>query len=174
MTLSSDLLEQSRHLLNRERRRPKQASLRRSVSAAYYGLFHFLIEEAILSFPRQPMKLRSQVARGFQHGRMRDACKNFSSDIPKSNPISKIVTNPIDDRIKGIASAFVDLQQARHSADYDTDFIFTKKFAQQKIVVAEQAIVGWREVRDTENATAFLSALLLHQVWTRCTEMVIG
>jgi hypothetical protein len=46
MSLATDLLEQARHLLRRERRRPRQASLRRAISAAYYALFHLLIEEA--------------------------------------------------------------------------------------------------------------------------------
>ena len=42
MSLATDLLEQADHLARRERKRPKQASLRRAVSAAYYGLFHLL------------------------------------------------------------------------------------------------------------------------------------
>lgn len=43
---SAELLEQAGNLARREPRRPKQASLRRSISASYYSLFHFLIEEA--------------------------------------------------------------------------------------------------------------------------------
>ena len=38
MSLHQDLLAQARHLLRKEPRRPKQASLRRAVSAAYYAL----------------------------------------------------------------------------------------------------------------------------------------
>jgi hypothetical protein len=44
--LSLDLLAQARVLARREPRRPKQASLRRSISASYYAPFHFLGEEA--------------------------------------------------------------------------------------------------------------------------------
>ena len=40
MSFPNDLLEQARHLANREPKRPKQASLRRAVSTAYYALFH--------------------------------------------------------------------------------------------------------------------------------------
>ena len=43
---TDDLLAQADLLLHLEKRRPKQASLRRAVSAAYYALFHFLIEES--------------------------------------------------------------------------------------------------------------------------------
>src|SRR5712691_6919600 len=46
MSLHGDLLAQARSLLRREPRRPKQASLRRAVSTAYYALFHLLIHEA--------------------------------------------------------------------------------------------------------------------------------
>ncbi len=46
MPLAQDLLEQARHLANREPKRPKQASLRRAVSRAYYALFHLLTAAA--------------------------------------------------------------------------------------------------------------------------------
>ena len=46
MTLANDLPAQAKHLASRERGRPRQASLRRAASAAYYALFHLLIREA--------------------------------------------------------------------------------------------------------------------------------
>lgn len=42
-----DLLHQADHLARWDRRRPKQASLRRAVSTAYYALFHLLISTAV-------------------------------------------------------------------------------------------------------------------------------
>ena len=39
MTFPDELLEQAHHLANRERKRPRQASLRRAVSSAYYARF---------------------------------------------------------------------------------------------------------------------------------------
>ena len=47
MSLQQDLLRQARDLATKEPRRPSQASLRRAVSAAYYALFHLLVDEAI-------------------------------------------------------------------------------------------------------------------------------
>jgi hypothetical protein len=38
MSFADDLLEQAYHLANRESKKPKQASLRRAVSTAYYAL----------------------------------------------------------------------------------------------------------------------------------------
>ncbi len=46
MSLPNDLIEQARHLARREPRRPRQASLRRAVSAAYYALFHAITVRA--------------------------------------------------------------------------------------------------------------------------------
>ena len=40
------LILQARMLAGSDPRRPKQATLRRAISTAYYGIFHFLIEES--------------------------------------------------------------------------------------------------------------------------------
>ena len=58
MRLPEGLLEQAQHLVKREPKRPKQASLRRAVSTAYYGLFHLLISEAILNWRRAGDRVR--------------------------------------------------------------------------------------------------------------------
>ena len=49
MSLSAHLIEQARDLSTAgrsERGAPRQADLRRAVSAAYFALFHFLIDKA--------------------------------------------------------------------------------------------------------------------------------
>jgi uncharacterized protein (UPF0332 family) len=46
MAFAEDLLKQAFLLLNKESKNPTQASLRRSVSTAYYALFHLLIHDA--------------------------------------------------------------------------------------------------------------------------------
>src|ERR1035438_6153633 len=63
MALADDLLEQAHHLAKREPKRPRQASLRRAVSTAYYSLFHLLISSAILQW--KGVHQRSQMARGY-------------------------------------------------------------------------------------------------------------
>lgn len=47
MPFPDDLLEQAYDLAQKEATDPKQASLRRAVSTAYYALFHLLVEEAV-------------------------------------------------------------------------------------------------------------------------------
>ncbi len=46
MALAQDLLEQAQHLAVYEGSNPSQAALRRSISTAYYALFHLLVEDA--------------------------------------------------------------------------------------------------------------------------------
>ena len=46
MPIHAQLLEQAQLLATFEPRRPVQASVRRSISASYYAVFHFLVGEA--------------------------------------------------------------------------------------------------------------------------------
>jgi hypothetical protein len=73
MSLHDDLIEQARHLAGREPKRPRQASLRRAIAAAYYAVFHLLVADAVKSVaPRMPEGLRSQVRRAFGHSAMKE------------------------------------------------------------------------------------------------------
>jgi hypothetical protein len=63
MPFAEHLLEQAEHLAKRERNRPRQASLRRAVSTAYYALFHLLIHEATQNWKRAAQ--RHLLARAF-------------------------------------------------------------------------------------------------------------
>src|SRR5713226_8337987 len=79
MRLPEGLLEQAQHLARREPKRPKQASLRRAISTAYYALFHLLISEAILSWKR--VEDRDDLARMFEHTNMKTACANKRDEL---------------------------------------------------------------------------------------------
>ncbi len=56
----------------------------------------------------------------------------------------------------------MDLQQARHEADYDQVRAFTRSEVLTNIARAEMAIRGWRSVRSHPVAEAYLVALLLN------------
>jgi len=57
----------------------RQANLRRSVSTAYYALFHLLISEATLNWARP--ELRPMLGRLFDHGPMCSASENKEADL---------------------------------------------------------------------------------------------
>src|SRR5712664_67396 len=90
MAFPDDLLEQAQHLAQREPKRPKQASLRRAVSTAYYALFHLLITETTKNWKR-PAE-RFTLARMFEHTLMGKVCttkrdslnSHFSTNPPPS------------------------------------------------------------------------------------------
>jgi hypothetical protein len=116
MALHHDLLEQARHLAMREPKRPRQASLRRSISAAYYALFHLLTTETAARLtPRAPVRLRLQRCRAFTHGDMKSVCKSFAqgtvTNIPEST--RHLISGPVENEIKSLAALFVELQETR-------------------------------------------------------------
>jgi hypothetical protein len=76
VSLAADLLEQAAHLATRERGRPKKASLRRSISSAYYSLFHLVIDDAS-RFLVGSSRLAPTIARSFEHQAVRAAAAAF-------------------------------------------------------------------------------------------------
>lgn len=164
MTLYADLLDQARFLARRERQKPSQASLRRAVSAAYYALFHLLVDEATrLMFsghPRGP--LRRVISRAFNHTTMRSVARQFASPGPPARLDRAIAPDPIHPALIELAKAFEELQQARHEADYDLARTFTRSETLLLIDLAERAFHNWRTVRRTTQADAFLAGLLAY------------
>jgi hypothetical protein len=80
MALANDLLEQAQFLVQREPRRPRQASLRRAVSTAYYAVFHLLATSAASqASPASPAGLSERIQRSLEHGAMKEAAKRFES-----------------------------------------------------------------------------------------------
>ena len=172
MSLGTDLLEQARHLVSRERRKPKQASLRRAISSSYYALFHTLIEEAArLVLPaNQSSGARSRVGRTFGHAEMKKVSQAFATPSAKpSSAIEKLVAAapPIPTDMITVANAFIELQEARHEADYNTARHYTRQEARTFVQTADAAIQSLRRVRTDPVARTYLVALLIWKKWDR-------
>lgn len=161
MTLHRDLMHQARMLARHEPRRPKQASLRRAVSAAYYALFHLLTSEAadrLITGPGREF-LRAVLRRAFDHATMKETCREIVK--PNAGKLAKGMDGiAVPVALKDVAEAFVELQQARHEADYDSFRTFTRAEALDLVDLAEQAFTNWRAIRRTIPADVFLAALL--------------
>ncbi len=163
MSLHDDLLEQAKHLANREPRRPKQASLRRAISTAYYALFHLLVDEATRLMAVDP-KLRQLAGRAFAHDEMKQASNSFrSTGLPPQ--VSAVSGMGIPTDLKLVAEVFVELQDARHEADYSLGRTFTRADAQFQVNRADQAFQAWSNVRSEPIAKVFLASLLLWKRW---------
>jgi hypothetical protein len=168
MSLATDLLEQAGHLARRERKRPKQVSLRRAISATYYGLFHLLLEEAAKRLVTAA-DLRCLVSRAFAHNEMLKAAKCFASGGSLPVHVAAAFTGSIPAEIQQIARAFVDLQQARHDADYNLLKSFTRQEALDHLTTAQSAFTAWSTVKarpaDKVALELFLSSFLLWERW---------
>ena len=121
MSLAVELLDQAEMLVKREPKNPRQASLRRAVSAAYYALFHLLAEAAARQLAelcgRGDAGTISRVTRAFSHIDMKKVSDQFGSS---TLPVALHRPNEqyqCPGHLKLVASAFGSLYQARMEAD---------------------------------------------------------
>ena len=148
------------------------------MSAAYYALFHLLIADAArILTPRSPAGLRSLVQRAFGHAEMKGACKGFiradiairrnqqTGELPPST--QTVLSFPLEPALVEVMNAFVDLQEARHKADYDLSDQWNRVDVLNKLKMAESAFAKWEQVRDQSNAMVLMSAFLLQRQWGR-------
>jgi uncharacterized protein (UPF0332 family) len=164
---SAELLAQARVLARQEPRRPKHASLRRSISASYYSLFHFLIEETTrltIGTAHNRAKLRQFAARAFVHGKMKSVCDEFLRGTPRSDALKLFWDDldiPAHPDLKTISENFIDLQDARHDADYNLSYTFTREEAIIATGQAKDAMDAWLRLKAANEPLASLFALSL-------------
>lgn len=164
MSLHDDLLEQARHLLARDPGRPKQASLRRAISAAYYALFHLLIDAAASRFKADP-SVRLLIARAFVHGEMSKCSKSFGGgSLPTKFQAVGVVVGP---RLRNVSQTFIDLQQARHEADYNLAKRFKRSEATEHVERVGRAFHDWRAIQKDKDANFYLASLLFWEKWDK-------
>lgn len=160
MSFSTELLAQADFLTSRDPNRPKQASLRRASSNAYYALFHFLTWEASLHIaPDISKPARMLVQRWFDHGSMYKTCAIFAANQFEGAIAQLLGTVPLVD-LQVVARNFRDLQQERHLADYDMASHWTRVRTRSNIASARDAIAAWTRARRSEQANVFALALL--------------
>jgi uncharacterized protein (UPF0332 family) len=169
MSLPDDLLEQAGHLASRERTRPKQASLRRAISVSYYAVFHLLVDDATkLILPGQGEKgSRGRVGRTFDHGAIKKVCLAFWGKLKASEDVVRLVQAypQVPAELIVVISAFVDLQDARHEADYNTARKYKRQEATSFVDVAREAFSAWRMIKNHPVARTYLIALVAWKKW---------
>ena len=158
MTLAADLLKQAESLAKLEPKRPKQASLRRSISSAYYSLFHLLIEEGAKIITTDG-SLRPHISRVYQHGELKKICDAVSAPLtPSRHWLSNFFDFPVDPLLVSVCQTFSNLQELRHSADYDLSRTFKKS---ESVGIVSRAIAAhedWKKVKNVKNAKLLLLA----------------
>ena len=145
-----DLLETARQILCRgDGANPSQTDLRRSVSTAYYALFHHISLCCSDLLGRSEVKsltrAKNQIYRSINHRDVTAACntaKKPGLDFPK----------PVSD----YAALFLSMYRSRCDADYDptSEGNFNLPQVQNKIGEVEQAIQSF-DAADEDDRRAF-------------------
>jgi uncharacterized protein (UPF0332 family) len=177
MTLHDDLLATAKYLTRRNNNKPTEADLRRSVSTAYYALFHRLIQAAINRL-LPGADQQAVLARMFEHGRMKGLCQKVveleqlgQKPAGKQRPawadafLTLLGTAPKE--LLQVAEAFVAAQDARHTADYDRAAAIDRKGAGDLVSRVEKAFTHLAAVETTPAGQAFLLLLLVGEPKTR-------
>lgn len=139
--------------------RPRPIYLRRAVSSAYYAVFHRLTQHSAQQLlGRGEWTLRhSAVARWITHtdlAALADAANN------RGNASLRAVLAPVDARLQDVAQNFLDLQSARHSADYDDFYEVSRSLALSHVASARAAVAG-ADALFTEEHPGYLRFLAL-------------
>lgn len=170
MPFVDDLLDQARSLAAVDAiGKPKQANLRRAISAAYYALFHETTDKAsraVLGGEVATDALGARVSRVFEHKSVLVASKWFaggSASVPPSIQAARGVraNGAVDPRLVAVCNAVVELQEERHKADYDLWSVFLRLDVNQRIDRAALAIGHLRALSPVEDAHIFLLGCLL-------------
>ena len=160
MEFANDLLYLSRQLAILDGETPRQATLRRSISTAYYALFHLLISSAAENWNRT--ETRAAFGRLFEHGKMKSACDKCVSDLKKNvdgNP-SQPLRSVISEHLLTVAKAFVQIHQLRSDADYDVSIKWTQSDVILYLGVVSEAFKSWQIIKEEPAAQDFLFSML--------------
>jgi uncharacterized protein (UPF0332 family) len=156
MTLADELLDLARRIAELDDDSPRQASLRRATSSAYYALFHLLISEAVANWAQS--EFRPLLSRVFEHGKMKQACNQLSRGRIEIQPFERRATP--EDHLRVVASTFVQMQELREDADYDVSLQWNRKEVERQIESVADAFRSWMAIRDQPEAQQLLVLLL--------------
>jgi hypothetical protein len=154
------LFQQADRLVPSQRGRPRQADIRRAISAAYYGLFHAILTAATDHFVGKNNRERAKyglVYRSVDHSRLRELCNQVRSRSDKIKPYAP--PGGFDPEIHAFAAATVDLQEKRFIADYDVMSSVNRSTALLAVAGAWAALARFNRAGE-EQREAFLSLLM--------------
>jgi hypothetical protein len=162
-----DLFAQAETLATLDRRKPKQANLRRAVSSTYYAVFHYLVEEACsdqIGSQHSQAAYRYALGRAFTHSVMKQASTSFAGGTLKGAVIKGLPRDasgnyPIDKAIRDIATAFANLQEKRQWADYDRRERFNRSDVLILIEEAKNRVAKFSELPASDGKKFFLACL---------------
>jgi uncharacterized protein (UPF0332 family) len=148
MAYADDLLKDALHLAARGGKNPRQSSLRRAVSTAYYAAFHLLIADFMANY-RVPEE-RARLGRMFEHRKMSGAAFRIAD---KRKP------TPVESDIKDLIEKFTHLQADRYEADYNVEIAWSRTDAMESLDLADEIFTIWRRIRKEKLAQHHLMSM---------------
>lgn len=163
----------------------RQAKLRRAVSTAYYALFHRLVQDAARLGGIHGSGEES-IRSLFDHGTMKEACDKVRRDAndrlkalaaaggpqslrgaapsgqarPSGTMFAALGERADLEGFVEVCSAFIDLQEHRHRADYDASGEFKHSDTVSWVAKCKAAFATWKRVRKSDAAKVFCMCLL--------------
>ncbi len=135
------------------RGRPRRADLNRAVSSIYHALFHCLAACGADLLVGRTKGFRNEIAwrqtyRALEHGRLRQRCSHTGN----------IAEFPHE--VRTFAFLIVQMQRARHLADYDPEALFSRSHVLKWVAVCRDTIADFNRV-GVQDRRAFAVYVLL-------------
>ena len=140
---------------------PRQVDLRRAISSAYYGIFHATLIAAADHFVGATKRSNAEYAlvyRSVNHGSLRKLCSQVIKPTLPASFMPYGLRNAFGPDIRAFAAAVVELQEKRHSADYDPLIRIKPSDALLAVSVARSASARFKRASARRRA-AFLTFL---------------
>ena len=139
------------------RGRPRQAELRRAISATYYALFHTLASSCanLLVGARSSTRTRQawrQAYRSLDHGQVKRRCTERRS---------RDVLHRFPQAVQDFADQLVKMQRLRHLADYDPLEHFVRSEVSQ-LVEQTESVIGEFKQAERPDRRAFAVFVLFN------------
>ena len=153
------LIEQAWSL---SRTRARQVDHRRAISAAYYAVFHAIMTAAAdesVGVRARGSARYALIYRAVDHVSLKRVCGEIVKDQP-SLRWAPYLTGVVDDKLRILAAATIDLQEWRSNADYNPTMRFSRSLSGPSIRTAE-LVVGLLGRLEAEPRKAFLTLLLV-------------
>ena len=147
-------------------RKPRQTELRRAVPAAYCGIYHFVSKQAAdeyvgarygKRFPPAPQYVLAY--RSISHTALYTLCSGLKKPDLSEKVKAASKSERVGSDLRGFATLLVDLQERRHTADYDISVAFNRAGAVLAIALARTAVERFAAVPAVERRV-FLALLL--------------
>ena len=141
---------------------PRQVDLRRAISSSYDAIFHLTLTalaDEFVGAAHRGSSRHALVHRGVDHRAIKDVCSVILQGKPPAKYGPYVPTDGFGRGMMAFASAFIDVQEKRHRADYDVAARHRTLDARLAITTGRSAMAGFTGA-DASERRIFLTLLL--------------